>query len=113
MSSCSMQVLVKIDRDVSGKLRRQQPRRPPATLYAQPQQNQSLRTRLLSKLVDPACHLIAGDATRASLNHSPTIPSRCQNLKFTVTIASNKDRIEKLELELRESKIKSTEWRLA
>ncbi|XVE71459.1 hypothetical protein DITRI_Ditri10aG0152400 [Diplodiscus trichospermus] len=47
-----------------GKLRRQPPRRPPVTPYARPQQNQSLRCRLLSKLIDPACSLIAGGATR-------------------------------------------------
>ncbi|XP_022755142.1 nuclear pore complex protein NUP1-like isoform X2 [Durio zibethinus] len=52
------------ERGAGGKLRRNPPRRPLATPYARPQQNQSLRGRLLSKLVDPACRLIAGGATR-------------------------------------------------
>ncbi|KAK8602149.1 hypothetical protein V6N13_058197 [Hibiscus sabdariffa] len=52
------------ERGAGGKLRRQPPRRPPTTPYARPRQDQSLRGRLLSKLVDPACRLIAGGATR-------------------------------------------------
>ncbi|XP_022729499.1 nuclear pore complex protein NUP1-like [Durio zibethinus] len=48
----------------AGRKLRQTPRRPWATPYARPQQNQSLRGRFLSKLVDPACRLIAGGATR-------------------------------------------------
>ncbi|GMJ07506.1 NUCLEOPORIN 82 [Hibiscus trionum] len=52
------------ERGAGGKLRRQPPRRPPTTPYARPQQDQSLRARLLCKLVDPACRLIAGGATR-------------------------------------------------
>lgn len=52
------------ERGAGGKLRRQPPRRPPSTPYARPQQNQSLRGRFLSKLVDPACRLMAGGATK-------------------------------------------------
>ncbi|EOY31097.1 Dedicator of cytokinesis protein 6, putative isoform 3, partial [Theobroma cacao] len=52
------------ERGAGGKLRRQPPRRPPATPYTRPQQNQFLRSRLLSKLVDPACRLITSGATR-------------------------------------------------
>ncbi|GMI97664.1 NUCLEOPORIN 82 [Hibiscus trionum] len=59
-----MQEQAATERGAGGKLRRQPPRRPPATPYARPQQDQSLRRRLLSKLVDPACRLIAGGATR-------------------------------------------------
>ncbi|KAE8730739.1 Dedicator of cytokinesis protein 6, putative isoform 2 [Hibiscus syriacus] len=62
--SYSMQEQTATERGAGGKQRRQPPRRPPATPYARPQQNQSLRGRLLSKLVDPACRLIAGGATR-------------------------------------------------
>ncbi|XWS27018.1 hypothetical protein CRYUN_Cryun26dG0079800 [Craigia yunnanensis] len=62
--SYSMQDPETTERGAGGKLRRQPPRRPPATPYARPQQNQSLRGRLLSKLVDPAYRLIAGGATR-------------------------------------------------
>ena len=51
------------ERGAGGKLRRQPPRRHPATPYSRPQQNQSLRGRLLSKLVEPAYRLIAGGAT--------------------------------------------------
>ncbi|KAE8689024.1 Dedicator of cytokinesis protein 6, putative isoform 2 [Hibiscus syriacus] len=59
-----MQEEAATERGAGGKLRRQPPRRPPATPYARPQQNQSLRGRLHSKLVDPACRLIVGGATR-------------------------------------------------
>ncbi|MFQ6638339.1 hypothetical protein Gotur_014803, partial [Gossypium turneri] len=52
-----------IERGVGCKPRTQPPHRPPATPYA-PQQNQSLRGRFLSKLVDPACRLVAGGASR-------------------------------------------------
>ncbi|PPR86831.1 hypothetical protein GOBAR_AA33854 [Gossypium barbadense] len=50
--SSSMQVPQTIERGVGGKPRRQPPHRPPATPYARPQQNQFLRGRFLSKLVD-------------------------------------------------------------
>lgn len=59
-----MQVPQTIERGVRGKPRRQLLRRPPATPYARPQQNQSIRGRFLSNLVDPACRLIAGGASR-------------------------------------------------
>ncbi|OMO81151.1 hypothetical protein CCACVL1_12583 [Corchorus capsularis] len=74
--SSSMQDPEATNRGAGGKLRRQPPRRPPATPYARPQQNQSLRSRLLSKLVDPACRLIAGGATRIlpSLFTRPLLP---------------------------------------
>ncbi|KAG4197298.1 hypothetical protein ERO13_A05G015501v2 [Gossypium hirsutum] len=62
--SSSMQVPQTIERGVGGKPRRQPPHRPPATPYARPQQNQFLRGRFLSKLVDPACRLVAGGASR-------------------------------------------------
>ncbi|XWS70708.1 hypothetical protein CRYUN_Cryun03dG0070600 [Craigia yunnanensis] len=52
------------ERGAGGKLRRQPPRRQPATPYARPQKNQSLRGRLLIKLIEPAYRLIAGGATR-------------------------------------------------
>ncbi|XP_021899199.1 nuclear pore complex protein NUP1 [Carica papaya] len=52
------------ERGAGGKLRRPTPRRPPATPYARPQQNQSQRSGWLSKVVDPACRLIAGGAAR-------------------------------------------------
>ncbi|MBA0593955.1 hypothetical protein Gorai_010880 [Gossypium raimondii] len=61
--SYSMQVPQTIERGVGCKPRTQPPHRPPATPYA-PQQNQSLRGRFLSKLVDPACRLVAGGASR-------------------------------------------------
>ncbi|XVE54437.1 hypothetical protein DITRI_Ditri03aG0081300 [Diplodiscus trichospermus] len=64
MPSYSMQDPETTERGAGGKLRRQPPRRPPATPYARPHQNQSLRGRLFSKLVDPACRLLAGGATR-------------------------------------------------
>ncbi|MBA0838782.1 hypothetical protein Goarm_004574 [Gossypium armourianum] len=62
--SYSLQDQATTERGAGGKLRRQPPRRPPTTPYARPQQNQSLRGRLLSKLVDPACRLIASGASR-------------------------------------------------
>ncbi|KAA3476910.1 Triosephosphate isomerase [Gossypium australe] len=62
--SYSLQDQATTERGAGGKLRRQPPRRPPTTPYARPQQNQSLRGRLLSKLVDPACRLIAIGASR-------------------------------------------------
>ncbi|KAK8597875.1 hypothetical protein V6N13_095271 [Hibiscus sabdariffa] len=62
--SYSTQEQAATERGAGGKLRRQPPRRPPATPYSRPQQDQSLRRRFLSKLVDPACRLIAGGATR-------------------------------------------------
>ncbi|WRX33477.1 hypothetical protein QQP08_025964 [Theobroma cacao] len=62
--SFSMQDPGTTERGAGGKLRRQPPRRPPATPYTRPQQNQFLRSRLLSKLVDPACRLITSGATR-------------------------------------------------
>ncbi|XWS72938.1 hypothetical protein CRYUN_Cryun02cG0082600 [Craigia yunnanensis] len=62
--SYSMQDPETTERGAGGKLRRPPPRRPPATPYARPQQNQSLRGRLFSKLVDPTCRLIAGGATK-------------------------------------------------
>ncbi|XVF88359.1 hypothetical protein PTKIN_Ptkin19aG0044600 [Pterospermum kingtungense] len=63
-SSYSMQDPQISDRGAGGKLRRQPPRRPLSTPYARPQQNQSVRGRFLSKLVDPAYRLIAGGATK-------------------------------------------------
>nr|KJB64743.1 hypothetical protein B456_010G063000 [Gossypium raimondii] len=62
--SYSLQDQATTERGAGGKLRRQPPRRTPTTPYARPQQNQSLRGRLLSKLVDPACRLIASGASR-------------------------------------------------
>ncbi|KAK6248385.1 hypothetical protein QUC31_019950 [Theobroma cacao] len=62
--SFSMQDPGTTERGAGGKLRRQPPRRPPATPYTRPQQNKFLRSRLLSKLVDPACRLITSGATR-------------------------------------------------
>ncbi|KAH1057323.1 hypothetical protein J1N35_035388 [Gossypium stocksii] len=62
--SYSLQDQATTERGAGGKLRRPPPRRPPTTPYARPQQNQSLRGRLLSKLVDPACRLIASGASR-------------------------------------------------
>ncbi|TYH65641.1 hypothetical protein ES332_D06G069100v1 [Gossypium tomentosum] len=62
--SYSLQDQATTERGAGGKLRRQPPRRPPTTPYARPQQNQSLRGRLLSKLVDPACRFIASGASR-------------------------------------------------
>ncbi|KAG4194472.1 hypothetical protein ERO13_A06G055000v2 [Gossypium hirsutum] len=62
--SYSLQDQATTELGAGGKLRRQRPRRPPTTPYARPQQNQSLRGRLLSKLVDPACRLIASGASR-------------------------------------------------
>lgn len=49
-------------RGAGGKLRKPPSRRPLATPYARPPQNQEQRGRWLSKLVDPAFRLIAGGA---------------------------------------------------
>ncbi|XP_057508941.1 nuclear pore complex protein NUP1-like [Actinidia eriantha] len=58
------------ERGGGGKLRKPPPRRPPSTPYDRPPSNQSQAASQrpdggwLSKLVDPACRLIAGGATR-------------------------------------------------
>lgn len=49
-------------RGAGGKLRKPPSRRPLATPYARPQDNQAQRRRWLSKLVDPAYKLISGGA---------------------------------------------------
>lgn len=50
------------ERGAGGKLRKPPPRKPPASPYARPPSTAS--RRWISKLVDPACRLIAGGATR-------------------------------------------------
>ncbi|KAI9117116.1 hypothetical protein K1719_011282 [Acacia pycnantha] len=50
------------ERGAGGKVRRLLPRKPPATPYSRPPDTS--RRRWISKLVDPACRLIAGQATR-------------------------------------------------
>lgn len=50
------------ERGAGGKVRRPPPWKPPATPYARPPE--AAQRRWISKLVDPACRLIAGGATR-------------------------------------------------
>ncbi|KAK4257398.1 hypothetical protein QN277_006991 [Acacia crassicarpa] len=50
------------ERGAGGKVRRLLPRKPPATPYSRPPDTS--RRRWISKVVDPACRLIAGQASR-------------------------------------------------
>ncbi|XP_028753908.1 LOW QUALITY PROTEIN: nuclear pore complex protein NUP1 [Neltuma alba] len=67
------------ERGAGGKVRRLLPRKPPATPYSRPPE--SSRRRWISKLVDPACRLIAGQATRifpsffSKTSFTPALPA--------------------------------------
>lgn len=50
------------ERGAGGKVKRLLPRKPPATPYSRPPETS--RRRWISRLMDPACRLIAGQATR-------------------------------------------------